>query len=237
MKRFVKQHLTIKYVVFLIVALLVIPRESAAEEWHCWGSPFGHSKPALVKLHQRDDNVSGSVEVFGKTHPARVRVAGLNKTWDFGEKFYYSIVLQPNGRMLYYDSPRGDGANPSAIYYCELLPSYVEKQTKKTEQEGKREEAEKLKLNSFRDAYRMAIMKKIRRNWIRPAGSEKIPNCEVRVLQGPGGIILDVTFGSCPRGTPAYRLSIENAVYKAEPLPKPGDPAIFERNLVLIFTP
>lgn len=93
------------------------------------------------------------------------------------------------------------------------------------------------RLSSLRDAYRLAIKQKIERNWRQPQESGKMPDCEVRVLQGPGGIILDVTFGDCKGGTNTYRLSIENAVYKAEPLPKPGDPALFERELVIRFKP
>ncbi|MCP4235317.1 MAG: TonB C-terminal domain-containing protein, partial [Aestuariibacter sp.] len=98
------------------------------------------------------------------------------------------------------------------------------------------EETER-RLNSLRDAYRLAIKQKIERNWRRPQESGRMPDCEVRVLQGPGGIILDVTFGSCEAGTTTYRASIENAVYKSEPLPKPGDTALFERELIFLFNP
>ena len=59
----------------------------------------------------------------------------------------------------------------------------------------------------------------------------------MHVVQGPGGIILDVVFRDCPGGNNTYRASIEGAIYKAEPLPKPGDPAIFERELDLNFKP
>ena len=93
------------------------------------------------------------------------------------------------------------------------------------------------RLSSLRDAYRLAIKQKIERNWRRPQESGKVPDCEVRVIQGPGGIILDVEFGVCAGGTNTYRASIENAVYKAEPLPKPGDPALFERELIILFNP
>ena len=64
-----------------------------------------------------------------------------------------------------------------------------------------------------------------------------MPRCEVKVQQGPGGLILDVTFGNCGGSTSTYRASIENAVYKAEPLPKPGDPELFERDLIFYFDP
>jgi colicin import membrane protein len=96
------------------------------------------------------------------------------------------------------------------------------------------DEENKRRLNSLRDAYILAIREKIERKWRQPPGSDKI-DCELHVVQGPGGIILDVRFGNCPGGSPAYRASIENAVYKAEPLPKPGDDSLFERDLKFLF--
>ena len=64
-----------------------------------------------------------------------------------------------------------------------------------------------------------------------------MPTCEVRVVQLPAGLISDVKFGACDGSTATYRASIENAVYKAEPLPKPGDPELFERELNFFFNP
>jgi colicin import membrane protein len=115
------------------------------------------------------------------------------------------------------------------------------------EQEQKRKEmslklklkAEELSLKQslLKRDYMIAIKEQVERNWRRPQESSKIESCEVRVLQGPGGIIMDVTFGDCDGGTSAYRRSIENAVYKAEPLPQPGDKTLFEREINFIFTP
>jgi colicin import membrane protein len=115
------------------------------------------------------------------------------------------------------------------------------------EQEQKRKEtllkmqlkAEELSLKQsfLKSAYSNAIKEKVERYWRRPQESSKIESCEVRVLQGPGGIIMDVTFGDCDGGTSAYRASIENAVYKAEPLPQPGDKTLFEREINFIFSP
>jgi TonB family protein len=92
-------------------------------------------------------------------------------------------------------------------------------------------------LNTSRDAYVLAIRQKVERNWIKPSGSGNMSSCEVLVVQGPGGIILDVDFGHCDGSTATYRASIENAVYKAEPLPSPGDPELFESQLVFFFNP
>ena len=93
------------------------------------------------------------------------------------------------------------------------------------------------KLNSLLQAYLAEIAQKVHRNWIRPQESGKIPPCEVNVLQGPGGMILDVSIGACEGGSPTYRRSIESAVYKADPLPTPGDASLFDREIKFVFTP
>ena len=98
-------------------------------------------------------------------------------------------------------------------------------------------EERQLKLNTLRDAYITAIREKIERNWNKPPGNVKMPLCEVLIDQGPGGIILDVDFGVCDGGTATYRTSIENAVRRADPLPRPADPELFERKLKLKFKP
>jgi len=98
-------------------------------------------------------------------------------------------------------------------------------------------EEEQPRLTSLREAYILAIKQKIERNWREPQGITEMPDCEVRVIQGPGGVILDVSFGACQGGSNTYRSSIENAVFKAEPLPKPGDPSLFERELIILFSP
>ena len=115
------------------------------------------------------------------------------------------------------------------------------------EEEQKRRQqelAEKLKaeesqrrLNSLRDKYIQAIQQKIERYWRQPPGLTEFPDCELRVTQGPGGIILNVSFGVCQGGDKTYRSSIENAVYKADPLPKPADPSLFDRELIILFNP
>lgn len=93
------------------------------------------------------------------------------------------------------------------------------------------------KLALLRHQYKDAIMRKIIAHWHRPPGSDHMEACEVEVKQGPGGIVLDVNFTTCKGTSPNYRASIEKAIYASEPLPKPGDPALFERDLLFIFIP
>jgi colicin import membrane protein len=91
-------------------------------------------------------------------------------------------------------------------------------------------------LNLARNKYYAMIRDKISRNWRLPKNPGNTPACEINVIQGPGGVILDVTFGQCP-GTREYRLSVEAAVLKSDPLPQPEDLELFDRNINLIFRP
>jgi colicin import membrane protein len=85
--------------------------------------------------------------------------------------------------------------------------------------------------------YTNQIRELIERNWRKPKESAKIASCEVRVLQGPGGYILEVIFGPCNGSSETYRNSIERAVWRSDPLPLPGDKTLFEREINLIFVP
>ena len=84
--------------------------------------------------------------------------------------------------------------------------------------------------------YISQITAKIERNWNRPPGAIAGLQCEVRVTQGPGGIVITVKVERC-NGDEAVRQSIEAAVFRASPLPLPSEPALFERNLVVTFRP
>lgn len=84
--------------------------------------------------------------------------------------------------------------------------------------------------------YISQITAKIERNWNRPPGAVAGLQCEVRVTQGPGGIVITVKVERC-NGDEAVRQSIEAAVFRASPLPLPSEPALFERNLVVTFRP
>lgn len=86
------------------------------------------------------------------------------------------------------------------------------------------------------DQWIEVIRQRVQRNWIRPGSARAGLECEVRVMQIPGGEVVDVRVGQC-NGDAAVVRSIENAVYKASPLPPPPNAALFERNIILIFKP
>lgn len=87
-----------------------------------------------------------------------------------------------------------------------------------------------------RAAYVFAIQQQIQRNWVRPASATPGIECELSVTQLPDGQVTRVSITRC-NGDAAVERSIEQAVFKASPLPKPSDPSIFERNLRIVFKP
>ena len=80
------------------------------------------------------------------------------------------------------------------------------------------------------DKYKALIYNKVKRNWIVPANP--VGECRVQVRLGPGGIVLDVSDGI---GDAVLCRSAVAAVRKAEPLPVPTEPDVFEELRVINF--
>jgi colicin import membrane protein len=88
----------------------------------------------------------------------------------------------------------------------------------------------------LRDRYITLLRNKIQNAWIKPPSARVGTDCLVAVTQVPGGEVTSAHVTQC-NGDAAVRQSIENAVYRASPLPDPPDPALFERNFVFRFRP
>lgn len=80
------------------------------------------------------------------------------------------------------------------------------------------------------------IANKIERSWQRPPNAISGVDCQLHVTQTSGGTVTAVEVTRC-NGDAALRQSIEDAVFRASPLPAPPDPALFERDLVVTFRP
>jgi colicin import membrane protein len=88
----------------------------------------------------------------------------------------------------------------------------------------------------LRDSDLLAIQSHVERRWYKPPGTSSDMSCTVFVTQIPGGEVVGTRFGAC-NGGPAVRQSIETAVRNASPLPAPPEPALFAREVKLVFTP
>jgi hypothetical protein len=245
----------LKVLAFIAIVAMYVIGSANAETWECTIDDVTQkviltqeSDPALSD----EDNVKGTVTgPYGKEYTAEVSIDGFDRRWDYSradKTHEYTIFMDPNGIGGFIDftgAKKGEKRESSYILYCE---ERVTEEARRFEEERHRRAEEEInarmlaeenqrRIDSLDEAYILSLQQKIERNWLKPMGSGKMPVCEVLVEQGPGGIILDVAFGSCDGSTATYRQSILNAVYKAEPLPSPGDPELFERELNFYFNP
>jgi colicin import membrane protein len=89
---------------------------------------------------------------------------------------------------------------------------------------------------SLKATYVRAIQAHVEQRWYEPPGVATGLSCTIYVTQIPGGEVVGMRFGRC-NGNAAVRQSIETAVRNASPLPPPPEPALFEREVELVFTP
>ena len=83
--------------------------------------------------------------------------------------------------------------------------------------------------------WRIAIKSRIERVWLQPPAVRTAP-CEVVVEQNEKGEVLSAKVQGC-RASRTWQESLRNAVLKASPLPRPPDPELFDRLLVITFHP
>lgn len=87
--------------------------------------------------------------------------------------------------------------------------------------------------------FQLAINRKIKANWRRPAAVSGKLVTELRITLLPGGEVASVVVVKSS-GSEAFDASAKDAVSRANPLPVPGDPALFREQfkvLLLKFKP
>src|SRR5258705_42098 len=103
-------------------------------------------------------------------------------------------------------------------------------------EEANEEHGRPVESGPWRDSYSARLRNRTQNAWIKPPSASVGLDCLVEVTQIPGGEVTGARVTQC-NGDAAARQSIENAVYRASPLPEPPDPALFERNFVFRFKP
>lgn len=106
------------------------------------------------------------------------------------------------------------------------------------EEQARAEAARAARAASAADKYKILIKQRVSRNWNRPAGARSGLKCVVRVRLAPGGEVLQANVVRSS-GDGVFDRSVENAVYKAAPLPLPAEPDLFEyfRDIEFLFNP
>lgn len=102
--------------------------------------------------------------------------------------------------------------------------------------QAERERRELAQRQLWLNEYAGAIRASVERSWIRPDNWPAGASCVVRVSQIPGGEVVEVRIvQSC--GSPTLDRSVEDAVLRASPLPRPPDPSVFSREIEFTFRP
>ncbi|MBS1160185.1 MAG: Cell division and transport-associated protein TolA [Proteobacteria bacterium] len=84
--------------------------------------------------------------------------------------------------------------------------------------------------------YAAKIRGKVKGNIVLPPSIQGNPEAQFEVTQLPSGEVLAVKLKHSS-GNSALDTAIERAILKSSPLPKPDNPALFERNLVIKYKP
>jgi len=116
------------------------------------------------------------------------------------------------------------------------LKAKAEREAELRRQLADEEHVSAVEAGPARAQYIARLAARIQNAWIKPPSARAGLDCIVNITQIPGGEVTSAHVSQC-NGDAAARQSIENAVYRASPLPAPPDPALFERNLVIHFHP
>jgi colicin import membrane protein len=116
------------------------------------------------------------------------------------------------------------------------LKAKAEREAELKRQLAEEEHVSAVEASPARAQYIARLAARIQNAWLKPPSARAGLDCIVNITQIPGGEVTSAHVSQC-NGDAAARQSIENAVYRASPLPAPPDPALFERNLVIHFHP
>jgi colicin import membrane protein len=89
--------------------------------------------------------------------------------------------------------------------------------------------------DSLAGRYQLAIQRAVTSNWSRPESAQAGIRCALRIIQIPGGEVIQVSVTSPCNADDLTRRSIENAVLKAQPLPYTGYESVFARDIRFNF--
>ncbi len=106
---------------------------------------------------------------------------------------------------------------------------------KQIKQQGERDAAKQRASKLDNEAYRNMIRAKIRGNIHRSPNIDG-GDATFKVTQLPSGDVLEVRLQKSS-GNPAFDEAVERAIRRSSPLPKPPDPELFQRDLILHFQP
>ncbi len=152
------------------------------------------------------------------------------------------IRAEENAKKLAEERKKQEEAKKRAEAEAEQkrLQAILEKEEAemRAEQERAAKAARQQELNTLQSQYIHAIQSKVQNSWRKPLGMDTSNAvCRVRIKQAIGGYIEEVAIVECSGGNQQFRKSVEEAVWKSDPLPAPPDDDVFLREFILKFKP
>jgi len=89
--------------------------------------------------------------------------------------------------------------------------------------------------DSLAGRYQLAIQQAVTQNWLRPDSARPGIRCTLRIVQIPGGEVIQASVSTPCNADDLTRRSIEAAVLKAQPLPYRGYESVFQREIRFNF--
>lgn len=91
-------------------------------------------------------------------------------------------------------------------------------------------------INAGTNQWGLLVSRHIQKNWIRPGSSNADFSCNVQVQLLPDGTVTSARITrTC--GSSALDKSVEDAVFRSSPIPRPANPTVFTRDLTIVFVP
>ena len=110
----------------------------------------------------------------------------------------------------------------------------LEAEKQRLAEEVRLERVKRAKIVAWTQEYIRSIRHKVERNWKRPLSSVKGGDCVVKLRQTRDGEIERVEVVSC-EGDRLYMLSVQDAVWRANPLPPPPSWDVFDYEVEITF--
>ena len=115
----------------------------------------------------------------------------------------------------------------------------LQEEQRRLAERKKQEEAERLKMRKKQIAiwqrqYEQMIRSSVEQHWKKPPTSIKGGECVLKIRQNEEGTVLNVKFIHC-NGDKLFIRSVEEAVWKANPLPTPPSPEVFDSEIEFTF--
>ena len=116
------------------------------------------------------------------------------------------------------------------------LEDEMRQEAMKRELEGEASERAASEKSKKQSAWADLLSRAIQRKWTRPSTVTQDFSCTVHVVMLPDGTVSAANIvKTC--GNSSLDKSVEDAALRASPLPKPEDPSIFDRDLIINFSP